>query len=293
MADAPHEDLTFRASDGYDIQVARWPAVGEFRGRVVVLHGVQSHSGWYHGLGTRLAEAGYEASFPNRRGSGPNQEDRGHAPSARRLVDDVIEWIEHLKGEDPSLPVALAGISWGGKIALLTTVRRPDLVDALALICPGLEPQVGVTFGEKVRIAKAVFTNRRKTFPIPLADPALFTDDPEKQQFIRNDPLGLRQATAGLLLASFLIDRMIKRSPGKLHRPTLLMLGGRDRIVDNGKTRRYFDRVAAEDRRIIEYPEGCHTLEFDPDPGLYARDLVAWLRPRLDSARGRASRSGG
>lgn len=285
MLDVACEEVDFQASDGYTFRVARWRAVGEPRGRVVVLHGVQSHSGWYHGLGSRLAAAGYDVSFPNRRGSGPNHEDRGHAPSALRLVDDVAEWIEKLKEEDPDSPVALAGISWGGKIAVLTAVRRPNVVDALALICPGLEPQVGVTFAEKLRIAKAVFTNRRKTFPIPLADPALFTDDAEKQDFIRNDPLGLRQATAGLLLASFLIDRMIRRAPRKLVQPTLLMLGGRDRIVDNARTKAYFDRVAAVDRRVIEYPDGCHTLEFDPDPGLYARDLIDWLGPRLATLR--------
>ena len=285
MLDVACEEVDFRASDGYTFRVARWRAAGEPQGRVVVLHGVQSHSGWYHGLGSRLAAAGYDVSFPNRRGSGPNHEDRGHAPSALRLVNDVAEWIERLKEEDPDSPVALAGISWGGKIAVLTAVRRPDVVDALALICPGLEPQVGVTFAEKLRIAKAVFTNRRKTFPIPLADPALFTDDAEKQEFIRNDPLGLRQATAGLLLASFLIDRMIRRAPRKLVQPTLLMLGGRDRIVDNARTKAYFDRVAAVDRRVIEYPDGCHTLEFDPDPGLYARDLIDWLGPRLATLR--------
>lgn len=281
MAEVAIEESTFTASDGYAFHVARRPAVGEARGRVVVLHGVQSHSGWYDGLGARLATAGYDVSFPNRRGSGPNRQDRGHAPSGVRLVDDVIEWIAHLKTEAPALPVALAGISWGGKIATLTTVRRPDLVDALALICPGLEPQVGVTFRAKLGIAKAVFTDRRKTFPIPLADPALFTDSAERQEYIRNDPLTLRQATAGLLLASFLIDRRIRRVPKKLLTPTLLMLAGRDRIVDNDRTKRYFARVAAPDRQIIEYPEGCHTLEFDPDPARYADDLIDWLRPRM------------
>ncbi|WP_165072285.1 alpha/beta fold hydrolase [Paludisphaera rhizosphaerae] len=289
MPEVAAEELTFTTSDGYPFHVARRAAVGTPRGIVVVLHGVQSHSGWYNGLGSRIAEAGYHVSFPNRRGSGPNQRDRGHTPSGHRLVDDIAEWIQQVRKETPNLPVALAGISWGGKIAVLTAAKRPELVDALALICPGLEPQVGVTFGEKLRIAHAVFTNRRKTFPIPLADPALFTDDPAGQEFIRNDPLGLRQATAGLLLASFLIDRRIKRSPSKIRQPTLLMLGGRDRIVDNDRTRRYFDRLAATDREVIEYPDGCHTLEFDPEPGEYARDLIAWLEPRFEAIRRRSN----
>lgn len=72
-----------KASDGYEIHVAVWPAVGTLRGRVVVIHGVQSHGGWYHSLGRTLAEAGYETHFPDRRGSGANRADRGHTPSAR------------------------------------------------------------------------------------------------------------------------------------------------------------------------------------------------------------------
>ena len=58
-----------------------------------MLHGVQSHGGWYSGLGRRLAEAGYETSFPDRRGSGSNTADRGHAPSVRRLLADLAEWL--------------------------------------------------------------------------------------------------------------------------------------------------------------------------------------------------------
>src|SRR4051794_30331471 len=174
MTEIRHEDRTFEASDGYPFHVAVWPAVGPLKGRVVVLHGVQSHSGWYHTLGRTLSEAGYEASFPDRRGSGPNLLDRGHAPSGRRLVQDIAEWLRSLRDEDPSLPITLAGISWGGKLVVITAAFHPDLVDGLALVCPGLLPRVGVTLGEKFRIAWALLTNRRKLFPIPLADPALF-----------------------------------------------------------------------------------------------------------------------
>ena len=55
------------------------------------------------------------------------------------------------------------------------------------------------------------------------------------------------------------------------------MLAGRDRIVDNARTLEYFSRLASRDRQVIEYPEGHHTLEFEPDPTRYALDLVAWL----------------
>lgn len=270
---------TQTASDGYPIHTLTFPTPGEVRGRVLVLHGVQSHGVWYHGLGRTLAEAGYEATMPDRRGSGANRQERGHAPSAARLIDDVAEALEALRDAGPE-PVALVGISWGGKLAVLAAGGHPDLVDALALVCPGMQPRVGVPFGEKLRIARAFFLDRRKTFPIPLSDPALFTASPEGQTFIASDPLGLREATAGLLATSMFLDRRVRAIPPRVKQPTLLMLAGRDRIVDNAKTLAYFDKLAVADRTVLEYPEAHHTLEFEPDPSRYARDLIGWLDAR-------------
>jgi alpha-beta hydrolase superfamily lysophospholipase len=145
------------------------------------------------------------------------------------------------------------------------------------LICPGLHPRVDVDRAERLRIALAFFANRRKRFPIPLADPALFTDSAEGQAFIASDPLSLRTATAALLAASRFIDRGVRKARGNVRQPALLMLAGRDRIVDNARTRAYFEGIGSTRPRIIEYPDGHHTLEFDPDPSRYALDFAGWL----------------
>ena len=282
MAESRPDLWTWTASDGYPIVVASWPAAGAVKGRVLVIHGVQSHHGWYGGLGRRLAEAGFECHLADRRGSGGNTTDRGHTPSPGRLVEDVGELVTDLAAKNPGLPTALAGISWGGKLAVLAAANYPRQVAALALVCPGMQPRVGVSRGERLRIALAYFTNRRrKRFPIPLSDPSLFTADPAGQAFIASDPLSLREATAGLLAASVLIDRRVARLPARVAQPVLLMLAGEDRIVDNTKTRLYIERLASRDRTTVEYAGAHHTLEFEPDPGLYARDLATWLTERL------------
>ncbi|WZO99659.1 alpha/beta fold hydrolase [Isosphaeraceae bacterium EP7] len=272
---------TWTASDGYPIHVTTWHPEGSVRGACVVLHGVQSHGGWYHRMGRNLASRGYVAYFPDRRGSGANRQDRGHTPSSRRLVDDVGEFTAFVRGKS-DVPLALAGISWGGKLAVVAAGLWPDRIDALALICPGLRPRVGVSFVEKLRIAVAFATNRRKTFPIPLADPALFTAEPAGQAFIAADSLSLRVATAGLLAASTFLDLKVRKIPAKVTQPILLMLGGQDRIVDNIQTRAYFDQLASADRKVIEYPEAHHTLEFEPDPDRYMTDLIDWLDSVLE-----------
>ena len=251
MTDAGPHLATWSASDGYSIHIATWPTDSPPRGRVVVLHGVQSHGGWYHRLGRTLAEAGYETFFPDRRGSGANRVDRGHAPSSRRLVDDVTEYVSTFKR---SIPTTLAGISWGGKLAVVAAARRPDLIDAMVLICPGLRPRVGVSPRDRRAIAWAYFTHRRKTFPIPLSDPALFTDSPEAQTFIANDPLGLRAGTAGLLAASAFLDRSVRHALPRVRQPSLLILAGQDRIIDNDQTRGDFARIASSHKQVVAFP---------------------------------------
>jgi alpha-beta hydrolase superfamily lysophospholipase len=278
MNETRAELRTFLASDTYPLAVTVWPVVTmPAKGHLVVIHGVQSHAGWYHQLGRTLASAGYITSFPDRRGSGANQLDRGHTPTPRRLNLDLAEWLRSVKAEQPALPLALAGISWGGKLVVIAAARYPKLVSAIALICPGLHPRVGVSRVEQLKVFWSFLTNRRKTFEIPLSDPALFTASHEGQAFIAADPLSLRQATAGLMAASSFIDLLVTWSRRRVKQPALLMLAGQDRIVDNARTLGYFEGLASLDRRVIEYPEGHHTLEFEPDPSRYALDLAAWL----------------
>lgn len=275
-----------RTSDDYEIHLTTWfpPEGCALRGRVVILHGVQSHGGWYHNLGRTLAGAGFETHFPDRRGSGLNTVERGHTPSSRRLVKDIGELLGSLRDAKPSAPLAIGAISWGGKLALLAAADYPERVDALALICPGLQPRVGVSRRERLRIAAAYFTNRRKYFPIPLADPALFTGHEQGQRFIADDPHGLREATAGLLAASTLIDLRLKRALPRVQQPALLMLAGNDRIVNNDLTRASFERISSTHRTILDYPDGYHTLEFEPDPSPYALDLADWFNRVLPQA---------
>jgi alpha-beta hydrolase superfamily lysophospholipase len=206
------------------------------------------------------------------------------------LLDDLAEYLHVLRLRDPSTPIALVGISWGGKLAVLVAGRHPECVDALALICPGLHPRVGVPLREKLRIGWAWLTNSRKTFPIPLSDPALFTASPEGQAFIAADRLSLHAGTAGLLAASTIIDAMVRRIPPKVRQPVLLMLAGQDRIVNNNRTRAYVETLASTQRQVIEYPEGHHTLEFEPDPTRYAHDLIDWLDRQLAANTSRAAR---
>jgi alpha-beta hydrolase superfamily lysophospholipase len=268
---------TYTVSDGYRCHYRDYPAAGTVRGQVVFVHGIQSHAGWYEHSCRRLLEAGFAVSFLDRRGSGQNTEARGDTPSFRRLLDDIAEFLRPLRHDQPSLPIFLGGISWGGKPVTALQRRHPGLCDGLMLLCPGFRPQVRPSRKERLGIMLSRLVKPRRLFPVPLSDPQLFTANPRWQAFIREDPLSLREATARFFVESVRLDLYLRLAVSHIRLPVLLLLAEHDRIIDNERTRAFVDRFPTPDKEIHEYAGAHHTLEFETDPEPFLADLLRWL----------------
>jgi alpha-beta hydrolase superfamily lysophospholipase len=261
------------ASDGYRWQYRHYAASGAARADVICLHGIQSHAGWYELSCEALAQAGYDVCFLDRRGSGTNSEARGDVSGFRRLLDDIAEF---LRPRRPEKRIVLLAISWGGKLAAALQRRHPGLFDAMALLCPGFCPAVGLSLRERLSVFAARLVTPGRLFDIPLSDAELFTATPKALEFIRRDPLALRKATARLLVESVRLDSYLRWFPPRITGPVLLMLAGRDRIIDNALTRALVKRITTGKLEVVEYPNAHHTLEFEPDREFIA-DMITWL----------------
>jgi alpha-beta hydrolase superfamily lysophospholipase len=290
----PYSIEEFTATDGYRWRYRRYPAVGAVRAELVFIHGIQSHGGWYEHSCTQLARGGFSVSFLDRRGSGLNGDARGDAPGFRRLLDDLAEFLAKIQRTAPRhagdamgrLPVFLAAISWGGKLAVALERRHPGHVDGLVLLCPGFFPRVYPAPGQRLKVLTARFFRPRKLFAIPLNDPELFTATPAWQRFLREDRLRLHQATARLLVESARLDAYLRFVPKYVHVPVLVLLAEHDRIIHNARTRAYVERFATPDKQIIEYPGAHHTLEFQAEeslcpPDRFIGDINTWLEQHL------------
>jgi alpha-beta hydrolase superfamily lysophospholipase len=271
---------TFRASDGYRFYYRHFASSGVPRARLVFLHGVRSHGAWYERSCAEFANARFEVFFLDRRGSGLNTASRGDAPSFRRLLDDVAEFVQELRTERAWLPTFVSGISWGGKLAVGLPYRKPGLVDGLVLLCPGLVPKVAPPLPRRLRIALASRLRPDNLFPIPLNDPELFTASAAWQKFIDADPHGLRLATARFLFNSFTLDIYLKRAAKRVKVPTLLALAEHDRIIDNARTRAFVGRFAGE-VTVTEYAGANHTLEFEPPGHPWIAEVTEWVKAQL------------
>jgi alpha-beta hydrolase superfamily lysophospholipase len=266
----------YPAVDGRRLAVRVWNVSSPPLARIVFLHGITSHGGWYHRSCQHLAGRDFEVHFLDRRGSGLNADQPGDVDHWTTWIDDVAAYLEPLGRE---LPVVLCGISWGSKLATAVARRHPGLLHALGLICPGLysphEP--GILKRVALRAPVRARVRQRRRLEIPLRFPSLFTDSPEGRKFIAEDPLSLRRITWRFAREDRVLTRYARQAAPYLHMPLLLVLAGRDRIVDNRRTRSFFHRTGAVNRTLVEYPHAAHTLEFESDPEPYFADLTEWI----------------
>ena len=270
------EAITLEMSDGYRAW-ARWWRPDSRQGVVVYLHGIQSHGAWFTGSGSYLAAHGLSVLMPDRRGSGRNGLDRGHAASARRLVEDVVETIRWAIRAGGHNRVHLVGVSWGGKLAVVAQQAAPQSVSSLALVAPGLFSKVDVSWPGKLAIGWSGLVRPRRHFDIPLNDPELFTANPERIRFIREDSLRLRTATASFLIASRRLDLAARRAGRGAETGLNLFLAEHDDIIDNERTRAWVRELPWPRRRITQYHGAHHTLEFETAPEKFFGDLLAAL----------------
>ncbi|HVP12772.1 MAG TPA: alpha/beta fold hydrolase [Phycisphaerae bacterium] len=271
-------------SDGYRAAV-RWWRPGRPRGAVLYFHGIQSHGGWYEQSGRLLAEGDLAVLMPDRRGSGMNQHQRGHVASVEQCLSDAQELLETLVTESGFSSVHVVGVSWGGKLSVALAGTAPARVRTLSLVAPGLFPRIDLATTDKFRVAMAMMNDRHHLFDIPLNDPHLFTSNPARLAFLEGDTLMLRQVSASFLLASRHLDRHVRRFPrsgwrGGVH----LLLAGRDKVIDNDRTRQWFESLPSPDRQLSEYPPAEHTIEFEEDASRFYQDLTSWIAARCGEA---------
>ena len=269
--------------DGYPCAVRVWEA-SRPRGQVVFVHGIISHGGWYGRSCSALSQAGLDVHFLDRRGSGLNLQARGDAVHYRQWLEDVESYVASLASDRPCV---LLGVSWGGKQALALARRQPSRYAGLGLLCPGLFARQHASLVQRTALRAAGLAGlQSKRIRIPLQDPALFTDNPKWQEYIRTDPFTLREITLRFALADLELNCFATGSLASLPMPVLLMLAENDRIIHNERVRRFVQQSSSGELKIIDYPAAGHTLEFEPDPTGYIRDLTSWCVSTVEPSLG-------
>ena len=243
---------------------------------VLMVHGLQSHSGWFVQSAHYIASLGLPVYQIDRRGSGLSSEPRGHADSYDDMIDDILTVAKHAMNRHGADKVHLLGHCFGAIPGTAFACRYPEILQSLILCTPAIYTRTGVYFGEALQIATSELTHKHKYIPIHIK-PEQFTDSEKYLRFIRGDKLTLKQVTTALYFQVPLARHYIKKRTKQITMPVFIGMAGKDTICDNRKNGKFFNEIPSQRKMIVTYESAKHILEFSDDRDIFFTDLAAWF----------------
>ncbi|MFW5857435.1 MAG: 2-dehydropantoate 2-reductase [Planctomycetota bacterium] len=260
------EERILRLEDGRSVHCRVWTpqAATSVDHGILLLHGVESHSQWFEEIAPALCAREIAVYAPDRPGWGASPGRRGHLES----YDDAVGFVEELTSmiRLRHEHVHLGGLSWGGKLALYTAIRRPFLCESLILIAPGIEMRGRVPLGTRLRIAGSLlFGSGRAEVRLPIRDDD-FTRRQDRNSYIRTDTYRIRETTASFCLESLKMDRFLEEQIARLRIPVCLLLAGDDVIVDSAAAEKLVSLAGSPRKAVHWHENAAHSLVFEtPD----------------------------
>lgn len=278
-ASAPPRALRLESADGTPLHASLFPAPLPQAGLLLV-HGLQSHAGWFEASGTAggLAAAGITCLAYDRRGSGRSAGPTGHADSADDFLADLAAGEAALRRElAPGAPVHVLANCFGARAVLPHAAEHPDAFRSLVLTAPAthMSRRASYALGRKLEI---LLSPARRYLPTPLRDED-FVRAGAWLDWIRRDERSLRAVTAGFLRSANRLTRRMQAAIPRLRAPLLVVLSARDVLVDNAAIRERFFEPYSGPKELVEY-DSDHYVDFTEARPDFERRLAAWVLRR-------------
>ncbi|XP_051147640.1 uncharacterized protein LOC127262846 [Andrographis paniculata] len=253
------------------------------RGLVVLLHGLNEHSGRYTEFAEKLNANGFKVYGMDWIGHGGSDGLHAYVHSLDDAVNDMKMFLGKVLGENPNVPCFCFGHSTGGAI-VLKAVLDPKIrrrVDGVVLTSPavGVQPSHPI-FAVLAPIVS--FLLPRFQFSAANKNGITVSRDPEALAAKYSDPLvftgSIRVRTGYEILR---IAGYLQQNLSRITTPFLVLHGTADSVTDPDASRKLHEEALSDDKTIRLYEGLLHDLLFEPEKEEITKTIVAWLNARL------------
>ncbi|WP_187270735.1 alpha/beta hydrolase [Lacisediminihabitans profunda] len=285
---AARQERTFVDADGVTIHFYQWK-VGKPRGIVQIAHGLGEYAGRYEELAQKLVTAGFTVYADDHRGHGQTGLDQWGGDRSklgdlgpggiRSTIAEVRQLSQIIREENPGVPLALLGHSWGSLIAQSIVNKHAEDYDALVLTGTAYRTLIHMNGGDLAKKHAHLGSTGYEW---------LSRDDSVGQAFL-DDPLTFKANGMKLFgLADSL--RLLGRPARNLARdiPVLIQIGSEDTLGGERSVeklaRAYLSRAQLSDVELIVYADARHEIFNEINREEVYADTIAWLLSRLAPA---------
>ncbi|KAE8795559.1 monoglyceride lipase-like [Hordeum vulgare] len=253
------------------------------RALVLVMHGLNEHSGRYDHLAKRLNAMDVKVYGMDWTGHGGSDGLHGYVQSLDHAVQDMKMYLKKISAENPGVPCFCFGHSTGGGI-ILKAVLDPDvdaLVNGIILTSPAVRVQPAHPIVAALAPVFALIAPRYQFTGSSKNGPAV-SRDPEALRVKYSDPLvftgSIRVRTGYEILR---LTAYLQQHLRRITVPLLVLHGADDMVTDPEGSRRLHREASTPDKAIRLYDGLLHDLLIEPEKEAVLGDIVDWLRPRI------------
>ena len=271
-------ESSFEGVGGLKIATRSWKPEGSARAVMILVHGLNAHSGYMVWPGEQFSANGFATYALDHRGRGRSEGERFYVEQLSDYLDDLHTLVGIARSENPGLPVYMLGHSAGGVIATSYVYEHQD--EIAGLICHSFAFDVGLP--HLVQLALEGIGKLLPHVHVFSLNNADFSRDPAHVERMNSDPLIHKESqpaeTARVLL---LASDALKEHMPNFKVPVFIIHGTEDKATRPAGSQYFYDHTGSTDKTLKLYEGHYHDLLADLDKEIVMNDILAWLDERV------------
>jgi len=268
---------TFSNNKGQDIFYRNWKN-GEPKGIVLIVHGLNSHSGYYQNFAMQLNENYFEVYAIDLRGRGQSDGERYYIGNYKDIVADIDQLLTIIKAAHPNVPIFLLGHSAGGVFASIYAVRHQAKLKGLLSESFAFQvPASGFALAA-IKFLSHIIPHKR----LVRLNNEDFSRDKSIVDMMNNDPFmaNEKQPIKTMQQLSLASEYLGKAMP-EIKLPLLILHGTADKATKPEGSEYFMKHASSADKQLKLYEGHYHDLLNDKYSGIVVSDIVCWLNERV------------
>jgi acylglycerol lipase len=262
------------------IFVRSWEPSEVARAVVVLVHGFNSHSGYYIRTGEALAARGFAAYALDLRGRGRSDGDRFYIESMSEFVQDVATVVSLARLRHPGLPTFLLGHSAGGVVSCLYVLEHQD--ELAGFICESFAFQVPAPdFAIAALKGLSHLAPHAHVLKLHNED---FSRDPAVVKAMNDDPLIANETQPTRTVAELArADERLRSEFSSITLPILILHGTADKAAKASGSQVFYDTAGSKDKTLELYEGHYHDLLNDIGREEVLGDIIEWIERHVSA----------
>lgn len=274
-------ESSFEGIGGLKIFTRAWRPTGTPRAIIVIVHGFNSHSGYYRWVAEQFVAHGLAVYALDLRGRGQSEGERFYVEKFADYVNDVATFVALAKAQEPGLPVFMLGHSAGGVVACIYTLEHQT--ELAGLICESFAHEVPAPdFALAVLKGVSHIAPHAHVLKLNNAD---FSRDPNVVEAMNKDPFIAGESQPAETIAEMVrADERLKQEFPLITLPVLILHGTHDKAAKPSGSQHFYNRAGSTDKTLKLYEGHFHDLLNDLDKEVVMADIQGWLDAHIAAA---------